>query len=267
VHDADARDRRGAEGVPPINKAPARIAGMFDAIAGRYDLLNLVLSAGLDRRWRRRAVRELALTGRERVLDMCTGTADLAIAAAAPPRGMPGARDVIGIDFAGEMLRRGLAKVRQAGLSGRVHLARGDATRIPLADASVDAATIAFGIRNVADPALGCAECHRVIRPGGRLAILEFGRPTVPVFRTVYAWYSRHVLPRVGRLVSRHADAYEYLPSSVQQFPAGEAFVKILRQAGFPEVRTVPLMLGVVYLYVARKGPRGAGTQHPAPGT
>jgi demethylmenaquinone methyltransferase/2-methoxy-6-polyprenyl-1,4-benzoquinol methylase len=224
---------------------------MFDAIAGRYDLLNFVLSAGLDRRWRRRAVRELALSGRERVLDLCTGTADLAMAAATSSGG---AREVIGIDFAGEMLRHGLAKVRQAGLTGRVHLARGDAMRIPLADESVDAAMIAFGIRNVADPARGCTECHRVIRRGGRLAILEFGRPTLPVFRTLFAWYSRFLLPRVGRLVSRHPEAYEYLPATAEQFPAGEAFVKILRHAGFQDVRAVPLTLGIVYLYVARKG-------------
>jgi demethylmenaquinone methyltransferase/2-methoxy-6-polyprenyl-1,4-benzoquinol methylase len=236
-----------------INKDPRRIAGMFDAIAGRYDLLNLVLSAGLDRRWRRRAVRELALTGRERVLDMCTGTADLAIAAATPSRGA-GARDVIGIDFAGGMLRHGLAKVRQAGLSARIHLARGDATRIPLADASVDAAMVAFGIRNVLDPAVGCAEFHRVIRPGGRLAVLEFGTPTVPVLRELFGWYFRRVLPRVGRFVSRHTEAYDYLPASVGQFPAGEAFVKVLRQAGFSDVRAVPLTLGVVYLYVATRG-------------
>jgi demethylmenaquinone methyltransferase/2-methoxy-6-polyprenyl-1,4-benzoquinol methylase len=234
-----------------ISKEPARIARMFDAIAGRYDLLNLLLSAGLDRRWRRRAVRALALTGRERVLDMCTGTADLAILAARPSGG---ARDVIGVDFAAEMLRLGRVKIRRAGLAGRVHLARGDATRIPLPDASVDAAMVAFGIRNVTDPALGCAEFHRVLRPGGRLAILEFGRPTIGVIRTPYAWYSKHVLPRVGRLVSGHTEAYEYLPATVEQFPSGEAFVKLLRHARFVDIRAVPLTLGIVYLYTARKG-------------
>ena len=164
------------------NRAPARIAGMFDAIAPRYDALNHLLSAGLDRGWRRRAVRELRLTGRERVLDMCTGTADLAIEAATAPRGR--AREVVGIDFAAGMLRLGLAKVRARGLAGSIHLARGDATRVPLPDRSCDAALVAFGIRNVADPGAACREFARVLRPGSRLAILEFGTPATAGLRS-----------------------------------------------------------------------------------
>lgn len=234
-----------------VDKTPQRIAGMFDAIARRYDTLNLVLSAGLDRRWRRRAIRELALTGRERVLDLCTGTADLAIAAVTAPSGS--ARAVVGVDFAGEMLRVGQTKVRRASLGARIHLVRGDATRVPLPDRSMDAAMIAFGIRNVVDPARACRECHRVIRPGGRLAILEFGSPRIPGIRTLYAWYFTYLLPRVGRVVSRHREAYNYLPASVQQFPAGEAFVTVLQQAGFSRVRAVSLSLGIVYLYVAHR--------------
>jgi demethylmenaquinone methyltransferase/2-methoxy-6-polyprenyl-1,4-benzoquinol methylase len=234
-----------------VDKAPQRIAGMFDAIAGRYDTLNLVLSAGLDRRWRRRAVRALALTGRERVLDLCTGTADLAIAAVRA--GGRGAADVVGIDFAGEMLRIGAAKVRRAALTDRIRLARGDATRLPLGDGVVDAVMIAFGIRNVIDPERACRECHRVLRQGGRLAILEFGLPRVPGVRALYRAYFTHLLPLVGRLVSRHREAYTYLPDSVQQFPAGEAFIPVLRRAGFSRVSAVSLSLGIVYLYVADK--------------
>ena len=223
---------------------------MFDAIAARYDRLNHLLSAGFDRRWRRRAVRELGFTGRERVLDMCTGTADLAIEAVTSPYGR--AAHVVGVDFAGEMLKLGLVKVRARGLSKQVVLARGDATMVPLADASVDAAMVAFGIRNVVDPAKAAREFARVLRPGGHLAVLEFGFPRIPGFSAVYRWYFRVVLPLVGRLISRHGDAYSYLPESVAQFPSPDAFSEMLTQNGFSSVRYVPLTMGVVYLYVAR---------------
>ena len=232
------------------SKEPARIAGMFDAIARRYDALNHLLSAGLDRRWRRRAVRSLRLTGRERLLDVCTGTGDVAIeAVVATGR----AADVVGIDFSSEMLKVAAAKISSASLLGRVRLARGDATRLPLRDATVDAATVAFGIRNVVDPALACRELHRVLRSGGRLAILEFGAPRIPGVRTLYLWYFRYLLPLVGKAVSKHSDAYSYLPQSVMSFPAGEAFASMLRAAGFATVDSQPLSFGIVWLYTARK--------------
>lgn len=236
------------------DKSPDRISGMFDAIAGRYDLLNTVLSGGLDRYWRRRAIRTLALTGRERLLDVCTGTADVAMAGA---RARPGAARVLGVDFAGAMLAQGAMKIRDAGLQSRVHLARGDAMRLPVASESVDAATIAFGIRNVQQPEAACAELIRVLEPGGRLAILEFGLPVIPAVRPLYLWYFNHVLPRIGRAVSRHTEAYDYLPQSVGAFPWGEAFARILRDAGFSHVDARPLCFGIVYLYSARK-PRDA---------
>jgi demethylmenaquinone methyltransferase/2-methoxy-6-polyprenyl-1,4-benzoquinol methylase len=222
---------------------------MFDAIARRYDTLNHLLSAGLDKRWRARAVRALALTGTERVLDMCTGTADLAIAAATDAAGR--ARDVIGIDFSSEMLKHGRKKLLASGLASRIWLVRGDATRVPLPDASVDAAMVAFGIRNVIDAEEACREFRRVLRPGGRLAVLEFGSPAIPGLRALYLWYFRRVLPLVGRLISRHSDAYTYLPASVIEFPTGEAFGAILRRAGFPVVRYETMSFGIVYLYVA----------------
>lgn len=234
-----------------ISKEPARIAGMFDAIARRYDTLNHLLSAGLDRRWRRRAVRVLAFTGRERVLDMCTGTGDLAIEAATASSGR--AAQVIGIDFSGEMLRHAKAKVAAAGLGARVHIARGDATAVPLGDGAVDVAMVAFGIRNVVDPARACKEFERVLCPRGRLAILEFGAPRIPGLRSAYLWYFKRVLPRIGALISRHHDAYTYLPASVMDFPDGDAFAAILTRAGFSDVRYESLSFGVVYLYLATK--------------
>jgi demethylmenaquinone methyltransferase/2-methoxy-6-polyprenyl-1,4-benzoquinol methylase len=233
-----------------LSKSPDRIAGMFDAIAARYDLLNHLLSAGIDRSWRARAIRSLQLTGREVVLDVCTGTADLATAAL---RGRPGARRVVGIDFAGGMLRVGFMKVARAGLKQRITLMRGDATHLPCADRSVDAATVAFGIRNVQDPRRACEEMWRVIRPGGRIAILEFAVPTRVGLRQAYLWYFRVVLPRIGRLVSRHEAAYGYLPASVGAFATPEEFVTILRQAGFVDVTAVPLTFGIVFLYTGRR--------------
>jgi demethylmenaquinone methyltransferase/2-methoxy-6-polyprenyl-1,4-benzoquinol methylase len=223
---------------------------MFDAIAGRYDFLNHLLSAGIDRRWRTRAIRSLHLTGSEQVLDLCTGTADLAIAAA---RSRPGAAHVVGLDFAGAMLRVGHDKLQREGLLESVTLIRGDATRIPLRDESVDAVTIAFGIRNVADMSAACREMHRVLKPGGELAILEFARPTLPGVSAVYLGYLNHVLPRIGRAVSRQQGAYDYLAASIGRFVLPEEFVKMLRQATFSAVSAVRLTLGTVILYRARK--------------
>jgi demethylmenaquinone methyltransferase/2-methoxy-6-polyprenyl-1,4-benzoquinol methylase len=229
---------------------------MFDAIAERYDFLNHLLSAGFDKQWRRRAVDVLHLTGRETVLDLCTGTADLALAATT---GAARAGRVVGIDFSGAMLQIARDKVYRAGPAGsstpasRVALVRGDATQIPLADASVDATTIGFGIRNVERPAVACREILRVLRPRGTLVILEFSRPRSTLLRNLYLWYFRRVLPLVGRLVSKHPSAYTYLPESVQAFPSPEEFSQHLRDAGFGTVRAVPLTFGIVYMFVAVK--------------
>jgi demethylmenaquinone methyltransferase / 2-methoxy-6-polyprenyl-1,4-benzoquinol methylase len=230
------------------DKTPSRIAGMFDAIAPRYDLLNHVLSAGLDRRWRTRAIAALALPAGARVLDLCTGTGDLAMTAVRDARA-----SVVGVDFAGEMLRLGRDKVAAAGLQRAIMLVRGDATRIPLADGACDAATIAFGIRNVVDPERALDDIARVLRPGGRLAILEFGQPRIPGIRTLYDWYFRYLLPLVGRLVSKHQSAYSYLPASVGAFPPPAEFARMLAAHGFSRVHAVPLTFGIVYLYTAER--------------
>lgn len=224
---------------------------MFDAIAGRYDFLNHVLSAGIDRRWRRRAIQSLSLTGIERVVDLCTGTADLAIAARTAG---PSAACVVGVDFAGAMLRVGQKKLRERRLTDSVTLVRGDATRIPLADRSAHAVTIAFGLRNLDNTAAACTEMSRILAPGGRLAILEFAIPETPGVRAVYLWYLKRVLPRIGRLVSRHEAAYDYLPASVGAFASPEEVVKLLRHAGFTDVTASPLTFGIVFLYTACRG-------------
>jgi demethylmenaquinone methyltransferase/2-methoxy-6-polyprenyl-1,4-benzoquinol methylase len=225
---------------------------MFDAIAVHYDVLNHLLSAGLDRGWRKRAVETLQLSGRETVLDLCTGTADLALAAVEPARrrvGTPaGARRVIGVDFSHAMLQIGMEKA-----NGRIDLIRGDATHIPLKDATVDAVTVGFGIRNVEHPGVACREMVRVLRRGGRLVILEFSLPRSAVLRNAYLWYFRRMLPLVGRVISRHPSAYTYLPASVEAFPSPEEFAKQLRAAGFETVRTVPLTWGIVHMFVAVK--------------
>jgi demethylmenaquinone methyltransferase/2-methoxy-6-polyprenyl-1,4-benzoquinol methylase len=248
------------------DKSPDRIAGMFDAIAPRYDLLNHLLSAGIDRRWRAAAIRSLKLTGRETLLDVCCGTADVALEARKPgrsggpserrggpsgPLAGPLAARVAGVDFSGAMLALGLQKVRAAGELSRITLVRGDAMRLPVADRSVDAVTVAFGIRNVQRPGMACGEMARVLRPGGRLAILEFGVPRIPGIKPLYLWYFTHVLPRIGRMISGHNAAYSYLPASVGTFAPPAEFMQTLRDAGFSDVRADPLTFGIVYLYTA----------------
>ncbi len=225
---------------------------MFNRIASRYDALNHLLSLGLDRRWRRRAAQTLALTGRERVIDVCTGTGDLALGLVQDRKGSAGS--VVGLDFAAEMLRRAREKIAGASLTSRIALVRGDATMIPFPDGTFDAATVAFGIRNVVDTRRGCEELLRVLKPGGGLVVLEFGRPRIPGIRTLYDWYFRYLLPRIGRAVSKDDDAYSYLPASVRTFPDGPAFTALLEDAGFVEARHVSLTVGVVYMYVARRG-------------
>jgi demethylmenaquinone methyltransferase/2-methoxy-6-polyprenyl-1,4-benzoquinol methylase len=230
---------------------------MFDAIAPRYDLLNHLLSAGLnhllsagiDRRWRAAAIKSLKLSNRETLVDVCCGTADVALEAR---RGSSAAQRVVGVDFSGAMLGLGRQKVEVARELDRIVLVRGDAMRLPIASRSVDAVTIAFGIRNVQRPDVACGELVRVLRPGGRVAILEFGVPRVPGIKSLYLWYFTHVLPRVGRAISGHGAAYSYLPASVGTFAPPSEFVGTLRAAGFSDVGADPLTFGIVYLYTGR---------------
>ncbi len=219
---------------------------MFDRIAPRYDLLNRVLSAGIDVRWRRRCID--AVAGAVRALDVCSGTADLLIEFVRREPGRAG----LGIDLSSAMLVRGASKLRARGLAGRAHLAAGDAEWLPAPSASFDAVTVAFGIRNVGDPAAALREMARVLRPGGRAAILEFSIPR-GTLGGAYRLYFTRVLPRIGGWLSGDGGAYAYLPASVARFAAPAEFGGLMTAAGFARVRWEPLTGGIAHLYVGEK--------------
>lgn len=222
---------------------------MFSAIAPRYDFLNRLLSAGRDRYWRREAIGATALPPKGHLLDTCTGTADMALEAA---RQFPDAR-IVGVDFSRPMIALGVSKIERAGLSDRISLQVAPAEVLPFSDQSFDAATVAFGLRNVPDRLRGLREMHRVLRPGGRAVILEFTTPLSPLFRTVYLWYFHQVLPWVGRLISGHPSAYSYLPASVAEFPSPDGLAAWMRDAGFHQVSYRLLTAGIVAIHVGRR--------------
>jgi demethylmenaquinone methyltransferase/2-methoxy-6-polyprenyl-1,4-benzoquinol methylase len=217
---------------------------MFDRIAPRYDLLNRLLSAGTDVRWRRRAVDLLDLDPGAGVLDLCTGTADLLVEALGRDPRSSG----LGVDLSHPMLRRGVAKLRRRGLVGRARLVGGDIERLPVARGRFDGALVAFGIRNVEDPRAALAEVLGVLRPGGRLVVLEFALPS-GVLGPVYRLYFRRILPVVGGLVSGDRSAYSYLPASVARFPTPEGFGALMEEAGFASVRWQLLTGGIACLH------------------
>ena len=226
-----------------------QVRAMFDGIARRYDLLNHLLSLGVDRGWRRRVVRAVRAERPRSVLDMATGTADLAIMLA---KSCPGAR-VVGIDLSERMLAVGRAKVERESLSERIELVQGDAESAAYGREAFDAATVAFGVRNFGDLGRGLAELSRALRPGGRIVILEFSTPTMPVFGRLYDWYSHRVLPRIGGWLSHDRQAYDYLPRSVDEFPQPEEFLTILAAAGFRDCRARSQSFGIAQIYTAEK--------------
>ena len=227
---------------------------MFGEIAGRYDFLNRLLSLGIDRSWRRKTVRLAPPVGDAPILDVCTGTADLALAYW---RASKGKTPVVGTDFCRPMLAIGQEKCRRAGATRfqpGITLLQADTLRLPFADDVFQIVSVAFGLRNVADTDAGLREMARVCRPGGRVAILEFSTPTAWPLGAVYGWYFRHVLPRIGQALARNSQAaYNYLPQSVGRFPQGEALAERMRAAGLGEVMHRPLTFGVATLYVGRK--------------
>ena len=228
-----------------------QVARMFDGISGRYDLLNRLLSMGIDIRWRRvalRMLRERGIPGR--VLDVATGTADLALALAAD---LPEA-EVIGVDLSEGMLGVGRQKVERNGLRARVRLEQADAENLPFVDGAFDAVTVAFGVRNFENLDKGLGELQRVLRPGGHLMVLEFSRPTSPLVKGLMNLYSRSLMPALGGWLSKDRAAYAYLPASVQVFPEGDAFEERLQRAGLQPLRQRRLSMGISSVYIARKG-------------
>ena len=234
-----------------VEMAEQRVAveRMFSAIAPRYDFLNRLLSAGRDRVWRREAIRATRLPTDGRLLDVCTGTADMALETA---RQFPTAT-IAGVDFSGPMIDRGRQKVAGARLASRVVLSVAPAEALPFPDGTFDAVTVAFGLRNVPDRCLALAEMHRVLKPGGRAVVLEFTTPPGRLFRRLYLWYFHRVLPVIGGLISGHRSAYAYLPASVGEFPPPKELAAWMEQAGFRDVSYRLLTGGIVAIHVGEK--------------
>ncbi len=246
-------------GAPPeaVDKSGRRVRSMFASIAGKYDLLNHLLSLNIDKSWRNFTTRTVPPEPGVPVLDCCTGTADLALAY---HKAGGGRSPVVGSDFCHEMLTIGNDKVRRAKAEGDVTLIEGDTQRLPLPDDTFGVVTVAFGLRNVADTVKGVDEMVRVARPGGKVAILEFSRPRGPILGRLYLAFFKHVLPKVGQTIAPNSyDAYSYLPASVLQFPDGRAMLDLLGSRGLTDLREHPLTFGIATLYVGTKPLGGAG--------
>ena len=221
---------------------------MFDNISPRYDLLNHLLSLGIDISWRKKAIRLLREDNPKEILDIATGTGDFAIAAEklAPDR-------VVGIDISEGMLKVGNAKLQQMGLDQIIRLQKGDSERLDFPDNSFDAVIVAFGVRNFENLNLGLTHMHRVLRPGSQVIILEFSKPRIFPLKQLFNLYFRFILPLVGRTISKDSSAYTYLPESVMAFPEGDDFLKILTDIGFKDAKALSLTFGISTIYTARK--------------
>jgi demethylmenaquinone methyltransferase/2-methoxy-6-polyprenyl-1,4-benzoquinol methylase len=235
-----------------LDKRGQRIRRLFNRIAPRYDLLNHLLSLNIDRYWRWRSTRLVPPKETAPILDVCTGTGDLALAY---DRAAAGQVSIVGVDFCQEMLVRAVLKAARQGARGRVCFIEADAQQLPFAEDFFQIACVAFGLRNVADTDRGLAEMVRVTRRGGRVAILEFSQPQHWIFGPLYRLYFRRLLPLVGQALARNEDdAYHYLPASVLEFPSGRGLAERMRQHGLQEVCWHPFTLGIATLYVGVKG-------------
>lgn len=225
------------------------VRGMFNDIAPTYDRLNHILSFDIDKLWRRRVVRIVRKLGAKQIMDMATGTGDLAIALA---RNIDGST-IYGADFSSEMLAVAKQKIAQLCLSERISLTECNAENIPFADEMFDAATVAFGVRNFEHQKEALTEIKRKIRKNGNLIVLEFSNPKCAFVRWCYRLYSHYILPAIGRLVSKHATAYTYLPESIDQFASPEAFTALLKEVGFDRVERKSQSMGIAHIYIAHK--------------
>ena len=222
---------------------------MFTAIAPRYDFLNRLLSIGQDRQWRKKAIDILAPVAKERILDIATGTGDMALEIATRNLSV----QVFGVDFSQRMLDLGRAKINQKGYDRVVSFQIGSGECLPFANESFDGAVCAFGIRNFADVQLGLREFYRILKPGGRVIILEFSMPPNPVLNLFYEWYFNLILPKIGNLISGHANAYSYLSESVADFPDQNKFVDWIEKTGFQKSSFTELSFGIVSIHYAYK--------------
>jgi demethylmenaquinone methyltransferase / 2-methoxy-6-polyprenyl-1,4-benzoquinol methylase len=227
----------------------SQVAHMFDQIAFRYDFLNRFLSGGIDRYWRRAAIRQLVDDHPRIILDVATGTADFAIIA----QKFLKPEKIIGIDISEGMLELGRKKIARLMLNRQIELQQGDSEAINFSSGAFDAVTVAFGVRNFEDLEKGLSEMLRVLKPGGKAVILEFSKPKQTVFKGLYNVYMRVICPGIGKWLSKNRDAYQYLNSSVKAFPEGETFLHILQKIGFTETSFKRLSLGICTIYCGRK--------------
>lgn len=230
-----------------VDKTGSRVQQMFGEIAPRYDFMNHFLSGGVDYYWRWRTVRKVAPAGAAPILDVCTGTGDLAISYL---KKAGGKTKVVGADFTHEMLKLALKKNKSESLS----FLEADTQQLPFSDNQFQIVSVAFGLRNVADTRQGLKEMIRVCQPGGQVAVLEFSIPTNPLFRAGYQFYFRHILPKMGQLLARNQQsAYNYLPESVSEFPHGKALADMMDECGLQGTRWYPLTFGIATLYAGVK--------------
>lgn len=229
-------------------KKKEQIRRMFNSIAHRYDFLNHFLSLGIDRRWRRKLVRLAGKSNPQQILDVATGTADLAIELC---RLNPA--QITGVDISEKMLDVGQQKIEKLKLQETIYLKQSDAETLPFENETFDLVTVAFGVRNFENLTQGLKEINRVLQQGGQIAVLEFTMPRHFPVKQLYRFYFKFLLPKLGRWISRDPAAYTYLPESVEAFPHGAAFTRILEEAGFEEVKIHPVTFGIASIYIASK--------------